>query len=147
MHKLYFSQFRDLSHDFPELAPLKCVLSVVLVPRTRSWGESSHARTQSLRGESGDGKSTAGSALRDNEKRVSPHFSPIIMPLEIMAWTPAQLAPFILKLAPHQPVDGMYYCLVCVISEGGEEKAKLFYNLSALAGRCFCLVSIFINER
>ena len=82
---------------------------MISVPRTHSWVETSHTPTPPPKGDPAEPMGTASSAAKsgkEDDKRMSSKFNPIIMPLDVVVWTPTQLAPFIQKLAPHQPVDG-----------------------------------------
>ncbi|KAK3730373.1 hypothetical protein QZH41_020667 [Actinostola sp. cb2023] len=76
----------DLLCGFPDMPPLKCLVSALSVP-------SVHTIAASL-------------------PTGSSKFHSLIMPLEISSWTPAQLAPVIQRLSPSEPLPDVLKALV-----------------------------------
>ena len=88
--KLGISIFRDLLFDHSELTSLKSLLAVLSVPRTvnRANPEAS--------------TSTAGSS----PDKIVPTPSLMMAPTST-PWTPSQIEPFLQRIGPSQPVNGM----------------------------------------
>ncbi|EDO38541.1 predicted protein [Nematostella vectensis] len=80
----------DLLHKFPDLPPLKCLVSALSVPDAPDPAANAA------------GVGTVGSTK----------FRSMIMPLDVSGWTPAQLAPAHQKLAATQPLEEVLSVLV-----------------------------------
>ncbi|XP_048575697.1 integrator complex subunit 1 [Nematostella vectensis] len=80
----------DLLHKFPDLPPLKCLVSALSVP---------------------DAPDPAANAAGVGTVGLT-KFRSMIMPLDVSGWTPAQLAPAHQKLAATQPLEEVLSVLV-----------------------------------
>ena len=122
------STFRDLLQDFPALPSLQCVVSAVSLsstphsddllsqaPSQESSGEGTSTSTQpevwsteesSSKGFSSKILSAEEFSSEGASSSTLPKIRSIITPPENITWTSAQLAPFVQRLAPGQPIEG-----------------------------------------
>lgn len=89
------SVLRELLQDFPALPSLQCVVSAISLSSTPHSDDPLNERV-TTEGPSSDGASTG----------TKPMVRSVITPPENTMWSSAQLAPFVQRLAPGQPVEG-----------------------------------------
>lgn len=88
---------RDLLQDFPALPSLQCVVSAMSLTWTPHYEDQlTPVTTQEALDE---GASTS----------IQSKVRSIITPPENVTWSTAQLAPFVQRLAPGQPVEGRVF--------------------------------------
>lgn len=92
------SVLRELLQDFPALPSLQCVVSAISLSSTPHSDDPLKERV-TTEGPSSDGASTG----------TKPMVRSVITPPENTMWSSAQLAPFVQRLAPGQPVEGTVY--------------------------------------
>ena len=127
--------FRDLLQDFPALSSLQCVVGAVclssstqsVVPSSTPTPEDTSMKEGPTRDADmslesvGEDPSTQNftETLESKEggsDRIQPKFRSMITPPENSTWTTAQLAPFVQRLAPGQPVEGKGGHICCFLS-------------------------------
>lgn len=92
-----FVILRDLLQDFPALPSLQCVVSAMSLTWTPHHEDQlTPVTTQEA---SAEGASTS----------IQPKVRSVITPPENVTWSTAQLAPFVQRLAPGQPVEGRVF--------------------------------------
>ena len=89
------SVLRELLQDFPTLPSLQCVVSAISLSSTPHSDDPLNERV-TTEGPSSDGAPTG----------TKPMVRSVITPPENTMWSSAQLAPFVQRLAPGQPVEG-----------------------------------------
>jgi len=126
--------FQDLLQDFPALPSLQCVVSAVSLsstphsddllsqaPSQESSGEGTSTSTQpevwsteesSSKGFSSKILSAEEFSSEGASSSTLPKIRSIITPPENITWTSAQLAPFVQRLAPGQPIEDVLKVLV-----------------------------------
>jgi len=123
LHK-HASLFQDLLQDFPALSSLQCVVGAVCLssstqsvvpsptptPEDTSMKEGPTSDADMSLESVGEDPSTQNftETLESKEggsDRIQPKFRSMITPPENSTWTTAQLAPFVQRLAPGQPVE------------------------------------------
>jgi len=93
--------FQELLQDFPALPSLQCVVSAISLSSTPHSDDPLNENA-TVEGPSADGAPTS----------TKPTVRSVITPPENTMWSSAQLAPFVQRLAPGQPVEDVSKVLV-----------------------------------
>ena len=97
---------RELLQDFPALPSLQCVVSAISLSSTPHSDDPLNENA-TAEGRSADGAPTS----------TKPTVRSVITPPENTMWSSAQLAPFVQRLAPGQPVEGTVVPCILIVEE------------------------------
>ena len=89
---------RELLQDFPALPSLQCVVSAISLSSTPHSEDPLNENTTS--------ETSSAEGAPTSTKPIS---RSVITPPENTMWSSAQLAPFVQRLAPGQPVEGIVF--------------------------------------
>lgn len=104
---------RELLQDFPALPSLQCVVSAISLSSTPHSDDPLNENA-TVEGPSADGAPTS----------TKPTVRSVITPPENTMWSSAQLAPFVQRLAPGQPVEGTVVPCILIVEQPAPDQSE-----------------------